>query len=488
MKLFKQLLIAPAALGMIAPTAINANELNIETVSDYATPTYVTHNEPVKGIGSSAFSDVHPTDWSFQALKSTHKRHGCKAVMPNGTMTRFEAAKILNACLASVPNLNDQEQKLVEEFGYELAQIRGADIDGSEGADDGLYAGAFSPTTRVSGEANFLVGAQDIDQSSDCGNCSHGEALHAVYNLSIDINTSFSGEDALLAKFETGNAANTRFLTDTYNSGYNDEFKLSTLYYTRPVGDFLLAAGPKFEMDALVATTTSSYSNEGLFHGWWYSPNGYSNHPKEGEAGAALAYINDNGFNAGVTYIGAGGADSNKGLLTEEGFDVATLSVGYDGENFGGGLIYTMYDDPSALLGNVYDANGAAITGDVLGEPVFIGLGAYWQITESLDVSLGIDWLDLDYRNFDTATVVSVGVDYEFGPGTLSGGMANIPGYNYTSGAQDDAGTAYELYYKFPVSDQISVTPMLMVMDLDSSGATDWLSETIFAVETTLKF
>ena len=35
MKLFQQLLVAPAALGLLAPVAANAAELNINGVSDY---------------------------------------------------------------------------------------------------------------------------------------------------------------------------------------------------------------------------------------------------------------------------------------------------------------------------------------------------------------------------------------------------------------------------------------------------------------------
>ena len=36
MKLFKQLLVAPAALGLLAPVAAGATEVNVAGVSDYA--------------------------------------------------------------------------------------------------------------------------------------------------------------------------------------------------------------------------------------------------------------------------------------------------------------------------------------------------------------------------------------------------------------------------------------------------------------------
>ena len=97
MKLFQQLLVAPAALGLLASGA-NAADLNINGVSDYA-----ASEEQVTSI--TQFSDVYPTDWAYQALASLIERYGCVAGYPNGTfrgnraMTRYEAAALLNACL-----------------------------------------------------------------------------------------------------------------------------------------------------------------------------------------------------------------------------------------------------------------------------------------------------------------------------------------------------------------------------------------------------
>ncbi|MGC6483441.1 MAG: porin, partial [Synechococcus sp.] len=73
MKLFQQLLVAPAALGLLAPLAVdagrsaNAAELNINGVSDYAAT-----SEQVTSIAQ--FSDVYPTDWAYQALSNLVER------------------------------------------------------------------------------------------------------------------------------------------------------------------------------------------------------------------------------------------------------------------------------------------------------------------------------------------------------------------------------------------------------------------------------
>ena len=81
MKLFQQLLVAPAALGLLAPLAVvnspaaNAAELNINGVSDYAASA-----DQVTSV--SQFSDVYPTDWAYQALAGLVETYGCVAGYP----------------------------------------------------------------------------------------------------------------------------------------------------------------------------------------------------------------------------------------------------------------------------------------------------------------------------------------------------------------------------------------------------------------------
>ena len=107
MKLFQKLLLAPAALGLMAPVAASAADMNLAGVNQY-----VSAEEQVTSI--TQFSDVQPTDWAYQALSNLVERYGCVAGYPNGTfagrkaMTRFEAAALLNACLDRVTEVTDQ--------------------------------------------------------------------------------------------------------------------------------------------------------------------------------------------------------------------------------------------------------------------------------------------------------------------------------------------------------------------------------------------
>ena len=147
MKLFQQLLVAPAALGLLAPVA-QAADLNIAGVSDYATQEQVT--------SVTQFSDVYPTDWAYQALSNLVEQYGCVAGYPNGTfrgnraMTRYEAAALLNACLDRITEVTDELRRLMKEFETELAILRGR-VDGLEARVGELESTQFSTTTKLKG-------------------------------------------------------------------------------------------------------------------------------------------------------------------------------------------------------------------------------------------------------------------------------------------------------------------------------------------------
>ncbi len=116
------MLVAPAALGLIAPLAVNAADLNFEGISDYSNAT-----EQVSS--TSQFSDVHPGDWAYQALSSLVERSGCVAgnssISSNRAITRYEAAAVLNACLGNVAEVTNEVRGLMTEFGPELAVLNG---------------------------------------------------------------------------------------------------------------------------------------------------------------------------------------------------------------------------------------------------------------------------------------------------------------------------------------------------------------------------
>lgn len=129
----------------------------------------------------SQLRDVQPTDWAFGALQSLVERYGCIAGYSNGTyrgdrpITRYEFAAGLNACLDRVNEFIATAtgdlvtradlttlQKLQEEFAAELATLRGR-VDNLEARAAEIEANQFSGTTKLSGLT--IVGIQGRTQN-----------------------------------------------------------------------------------------------------------------------------------------------------------------------------------------------------------------------------------------------------------------------------------------------------------------------------------
>jgi len=475
MKLFQQLLVAPAALGLLAPLAANAAEVNINDVASYATPE--------EQLTTAQFSDVVPGDWAYTALVNISESYSCadsaytQSLKGGQALTRFEAAALINACLdgsIASADVSADADRLAREFGTEMAILKG-NAEGLEQNASEFNAGQFSSSTSVSGEVNFLVGARSHENFS--GSCSDScpEALHSKYSYEVNTSTSFTGQDALIATFDAGNTTSGELLQTDSAVTSSSAVQISSLYYTRPFGDFLFAGGPLFDMDSLVPTTTSTYSNEGFFNSRWLGPNAKSLHDLGGYPGLALAYTAENGLNGGISAISVGGSTATQGIFTDEGADMVTLSVGYDGSNYGGGVIYTLYDNPDAIIKQ--SVSGFTDT------PTFIGFGGYYTASDDLDISFGVDFIDIGINNYVTISAWSLGLDWEVGPGTLSGGMAVEPGWD-SNGQEDQIGHGYELYYSYPVTDGITVKPMIYITSHDSR----YIDHNIYAVETEFKF
>ena len=94
MKLFQSLLVAPAALGLLVPTPTKAAEFNFGDVLTYSDNT-------IENI--SNFSELYPSDWSYQAIRDVVIYRGCNNLLPTGSISRFDAAKI--SFLLSIPTL-----------------------------------------------------------------------------------------------------------------------------------------------------------------------------------------------------------------------------------------------------------------------------------------------------------------------------------------------------------------------------------------------
>ena len=114
MKIIQQLLVTFFTSLMMVPMPVTA-DLNLSNRSDSL--------KAAKRLDH--FSDLHPSDWAYQALNNLRERHRCEVESPNGSLTRYEAAELLSQCLESTVQPNDEEQLLIDELRIELAVIKG---------------------------------------------------------------------------------------------------------------------------------------------------------------------------------------------------------------------------------------------------------------------------------------------------------------------------------------------------------------------------
>ncbi len=247
MKLFQQLLVAPAALGLLAPLAANAADLDVKGISDYASSTEVQN-----------FADIHPNDWAFKALTSLAERSGCAVATPSGSITRFEAATLLNKCLGNVAQVSEEERRLINEFAPEIAIIKGR-IDGLESRVGEFEAGQFSKTTVLRGTTTFVVGGVSRNRTGD------DDAVSMTYSTKFDLNTSLTGSDLLYTRIRDGNMTTSTpwgsKTNGTYLAAANDDSALTVdkLWYTAPIGNFRVWVGPKVENYYMLASAPSIY-------------------------------------------------------------------------------------------------------------------------------------------------------------------------------------------------------------------------------------
>jgi hypothetical protein len=213
-------------------TAQNSIQMPVTSVSQLEENASTADQSAMAQVTSvSQFSDVRPTDWAYQALKSLVERYGCivgypdKTYRGNRALTRWEFAAGLNACLDKIQELiaaatadfvrkEDLEtvKKLQELFAAELAALRGR-VDALEVRTATLEKQQFSTTTRLSGEAIFSLasayGAYPGGNSNFLNNTGlrAGRDAQPVFNDRVRLNllTSFTGKDLLITGLQAYN-------------------------------------------------------------------------------------------------------------------------------------------------------------------------------------------------------------------------------------------------------------------------------------------
>jgi len=314
---------------------------------------------------------------------------------------------------------------------------------------------AFTSTTSLSGSAFFTVGSV-----SDGGPLDNQEELYMQYAYGLDVTSSFTGDDVFYAGIEAGNATAGAPLAamDSAVEG-GSSLNVTSLYYAFPVGDLSVTVGPLVDQDDVVAATTSQYSDAFRLGSMPYSLAGNETGP-----GVGVAYNADNGFVASVSFVSIGGTDATTGIGADDADDVATFTLGYNGEGWGGGLVLANNDGDTAGTSAGYDTFG----------------GGIYYSPESIPATISVAYDTTDPETGADATDLFIGVDYEVGPGILSAA------YNSTDvdGSDSADSTGFEVSYTYSINDNVSITPGFFTVEDTTAGDDD----SGFVVETAFSF
>ena len=353
-------------------------------------------------------------------------------------------------------------------------------VDNIESKFNEFEAGGFSDTTVLDGKAIFDVGSVDTDDDTYDG------TTQFMYTYTLNLNTSFSGDDNLYTRIKTGNHTSwskTKSVYNTYLSsgnGNGDVLEVDKLWYTTPVGDsnHTVTFGPKIENYYMHATTPSIY--EPVLKAFTLGGNaaayGASTSP-----GVGWAYTADNGFamSSNIT--------SKNPIFTNEAKQSWATQVGYTQPNY----------SVSALVNMKYNGwtdsyfmttDGKARSGD--GNSTNVGLRAWWRPTDAEtavpSISVGYDTSETDASSNSNTTAYFVGLNWTdvFNADDKIGLAFGQP--QMVEGETIEP-FLYELYYKYKVNDSISVTPTIFGGTSKNSSDVE-TDMTGYLLQTTFKF
>ena len=450
----------------------------------------------------SQLGDLQPSDWAYQALAALVERYGCVAGYASGsfagnrTISRFEAAALLNRCLERVSETTDPLKKLLQEFGPELAILKGR-IDGLAGRVGALEASQFSPTTTLSGLAVFVLGGNSFPHAgpviTSTRTLPSGTTVN--YDLELALNTSFTGTDLLRTVLRAGDFGSSPFggqpaylgLSQLEASFESDAganiLAIDKLFYQWPLGKgFTATVGARVGQDDMLALWPSAYPADTILDVLTVNgaPAAYN---KNLGPGAGLMWQGKH-LSISANYVASNGASGDPalgGLASPGSGGAGTVQVGYTGDQWGLAAIYSLLQPGSqGIPGATPFAQQG--TGSMARFPDAstnaFGLSGYWQpqhsswwpsvsvgwgfnstsdataqavgrLSESQSWLVGLQWKDALAKG----NALGVAVGSPVFATALSGGVT-----------PNDGNTVWEGWYKVQLTDQISLTPALFYL------------------------
>ncbi|PSB29344.1 hypothetical protein C7B82_12070 [Stenomitos frigidus ULC18] len=439
----------------------------------------------------------------------------------NRALSRYEFAAGLNACMerineliaAGTADLVKKEdllvvQKLQEEFAAELATLRGR-VDALDARVATIEKQQFSTTTKLVGEAIFAINDIFGNQVDSLNNTVFQDRVR------LGLQTSFTGKDVLNTRLAASNASaffvvgdplSPFVLTNGQRRGTvegslasgissqtsNNQIFLDRLDYTFPVGKrlkfYIAAAGGKSQY-YVSSTVNPLFEN---FDGGNGSISAFSQESPiyriGGGAGTGFSFALDDKqtfvFSAGYLASNANIPSGSNGLFNGDFAALGQLTIS-PSDRFQLGLTYVRgYHTSGNSIFSLGFGNNNFVTGTLPANAFHTALGvsavtnSYGaEVSFKLSPKLVINgfggYTDLDFSGGGNGEIWYYGLGLAFPDlfkkGNLGGifvgvepylGSVNTRGLNLNNvGLQNDTSLHVEGFYKFQLTDNISITP-----------------------------
>ena len=362
-------------------------------------------------------------------------------------------------------------------------------INGFEVKQKALEAGSFSSTTTFDGKAIFWVGA--VDGGNEIAG---SEDTQTGYTYTMNLNTSFNGDDNLYMRLKAGENGSQWKNKVTYHiatKDTSDKFSLDKIWYTLPIGDrFTAYAGGKIE-NYYMYITPSIYKPGALKS---FKLGGNSNFGASTDIGYGFKYELDNGFGIASNIVDKG-ADESDGVFAPGNALKWDTQIAYTADKW-----HVSGFMSKARNWSSHSYNATELGKQVARDSVGYALRAYWMPeeygTNIPEVSLGYD--TKNYSGRTVAGQTTKANSYMIGLTWKDIFQADDKiGFAFTQplAATEVLGDGptgevdpqmWEAYYSFRPNDSMEITPAIFVGNDVYSDSDDDLMGLV--VTSSLKF
>ncbi len=492
--------------------------------------------------------DVQPSDWAYEAVRDLVERYKCIVGYPDRTFrgnqptSRYEFAAGLRACLDTIAQLVDSGnsvtredfevlQRLTQEFEAELALI-GTRVDNLDARTAFLEDHQFSTTTKLFGQAIF--GLQGRTQDNDFELFGQqftdtDDQITFINNVQLSLFTQLSPRSLLLTSLQAGNGNTSPTFNNTLGNftrlGYegdtgNNDLILTDLNFRQLLGDsFAVIVGTEGvnpinvfrgvnRIESAGSGPISSLAQRNPIIGVGVGGAGIGFDWQIATAvslqAVYTASIANDPVNGGI-FGGNNGETSVGAQLVVSPFDSLDISLQYVNAYSPFGRLGTGIGDDQLVLNNPgergpinTDAFGATLEWRVTPNITIGGWGGYTDSSfqeASGDVET-FNWMGFlnfpDLLGEGNLLGIYVGQPPKITSSNLPNGR-NVPSFvsrgDFTAapGDQPSTTTHIEAFYRWQVSDNISITPgVIVILNPLHNSANDTI--TIGALRTTFTF